>query len=682
MSSATPTPQLVDVVHVDDDGQTENVISDGSSKRGSTRKLRSIVWDHFEKKIINGEQKAVCNHCNSKLVSRQNDGTKHLHDHMKSCFMKKQKDINHYMTKLNTVKDDKGHSKVESFVFDQDVTRKTIARAIVKHEYPLSIVDHEGFREILSSFNPMWKHVSQNTIKKEILDLYENEKAKNLNALASNQSRLAITTDMWTADTQTKGYMAVTGHFIDDSWTLRSLVLRFQHVKGSHTGLKLCDTLFNCLMDLHLEHKVSSVTVDNCSANDRMMEYLLIKLNKDDLILRGQLFHIRCCAHILNLIVKEGMTVISDGIAKIRESVVFWTGSCKRKEKFEEFASRSNVKYDKQLVLDCPTRWNSIYLMISSALQYKNIFLRLKDIDGQYKCCPSEEDWQFAIILEENLKSFYDVTELFSGTKYPTTNVFLQHVCEIKLSLQDWLLSPCDRIQHMAQLMLLKFDKYWQDMSGILGVACIFDPRYKKKFIEYYFSMVYGGVKELYVGKVVILCRELVEEYQLKFSPTVYCFDYTVVADELDSYLDEKVIPRMEDFNILSWWKTNANRYSTLARIARDILAIPITTVAFESAFSTGGRVVSPHRNKLHPSTLEALMCCQSLKSEGISQFATFLEEEQEEQDEQEVPEYPFYSPPMFLTRFAIYLLPTLTTWDKPGLVKTIAYIRQPTTLA
>ncbi|KAK9183227.1 hypothetical protein WN944_026376 [Citrus x changshan-huyou] len=84
--------------------------------------------------------------------------------------------------------------------------------------------------------------------------------------------------------------------------------------------------------------------------------------------------------------------------------------------------------------------------------------------------------------------------------------------------------------------------------------------------------------------------------------------------------------------------------YPTLARIARDILAIPITTVASESAFSTGGRVVSPHRNKLHPSTLEALMCCQSwlraynssLKYEAISQFATFLEEEQEEQDEQE----------------------------------------------
>ncbi|KAH9677883.1 transmembrane ascorbate ferrireductase 1 [Citrus sinensis] len=70
--------------------------------------------------------------------------------------------------------------------------------------------------------------------------------------------------------------------------------------------------------------------------------------------------------------------------------------------------------------------------------------------------------------------------------------------------------------------------------------------------------------------------------------------DCAVVADELDSYLDEKVISRMEDFNILSWWKTNANRYPTLARIARDILAIPITTVASESAFNTSGRVLHP----------------------------------------------------------------------------------------
>lgn len=66
------------------------------------------------------------------------------------------------------------------------------------------------------------------------------------------------------------------------------------------------------------------------------------------------------------------------------------------------------------------------------------------------------------------------------------------------------------------------------------------------------------------------------------------------------------------ELDLLSWWKTNGFKYPTLERIARDILAIPISTVASESAISTSGRLISPHRSLLRPKTLEALMCAQS----------------------------------------------------------------------
>ena len=46
--------------------------------------------------------------------------------------------------------------------------------------------------------------------------------------------------------------------------------------------------------------------------------------------------------------------------------------------------------------------------------------------------------------------------------------------------------------------------------------------------------------------------------------------------------------------------------------MARDILAIPVSTVASESAFSTSGRVITPHRTRLTHDTLEALMCAQN----------------------------------------------------------------------
>ena len=81
---------------------------------------------------------------------------------------------------------------------------------------------------------------------------------------------------------------------------------------------------------------------------------------------------------------------------------------------------------------------------------------------------------------------------------------------------------------------------------------------------------------------------------------------------ELDYYLEESILPRNSNFDVLSWWKTNGIKYPTLQMIVRDIYAIPVSTVASESAFSMGGRVVSKHRSRLHPDTLEALMCAQS----------------------------------------------------------------------
>ena len=50
----------------------------------------------------------------------------------------------------------------------------------------------------------------------------------------------------------------------------------------------------------------------------------------------GDLFHVRCAAHVLNVIVKNYLEVIDGVINDIRESVKYIKGSTSTKKKFEE----------------------------------------------------------------------------------------------------------------------------------------------------------------------------------------------------------------------------------------------------------------------------------------------------------------------------------------------------------
>jgi hypothetical protein len=88
------------------------------------------------------------------------------------------------------------------------------------------MVEHIGFREFCASMQPLFKVVSRNTIKNDIMKIYNSEKENTMKLLSKNQSRIAITTDMWTSSNQNKGYMTVTAHFIDDLWTLQSRLVR------------------------------------------------------------------------------------------------------------------------------------------------------------------------------------------------------------------------------------------------------------------------------------------------------------------------------------------------------------------------------------------------------------------------------------------------------------------------
>ncbi|XP_075500156.1 zinc finger BED domain-containing protein RICESLEEPER 2-like [Primulina tabacum] len=210
-----------------------------------------------------------------------------------------------------------------------------------------------------------------------------------------------------------------------------------------------------------IQRKVFTITLDNAVANDVFVGLLRDHLSLNcSLVNGGEYFHVRCCAHILNLIVQEGLKIIDHSVDKIRECVKHVKGSKVRKKKFVETVTQTSLDAKKSLRQDVPTRWNSTYLMLSSAIYYRRAFNHLKLTDTNFTHCPLVDECGQAEKICKFLEVFYETTTLFSGMKYPTANLYFPCVFTVQLTLSQALQSSDDFMRSMANRMFQKFDKY------------------------------------------------------------------------------------------------------------------------------------------------------------------------------------------------------------------------------
>jgi hypothetical protein len=408
-------------------------------------------------------------------------------------------------------------------------------------------------------------------------------------------------------------------------------------VPAPHTAEVISEELYDALVEWNVDEKISTLTLDNCTTNNSVIPELIRKIGPSKLMLEGALLHMRCGCHIFNLIVKDGLDVVQPAIKKIRESVAFWTATPKRVEKFEDMAKFVKVPIVHKLGLDCKTRWNSTYKMLTIAIPYEAVFSRATRVEKLYDCAPSKEEWSFSKLVVDRLKMFDEITKVFSGTDYVTANIYLLKICEAKVKIAQWSECGSPIIQQMSKKTIEKFEKYWKDIQGPMGIATILNPRFKVDYLLGFFETLLGQNSDQCVEKVQdvkeSLC-DLMKDYEMDedvntIEQSVPSLDtsllsaisarvairrptMTRVKNELDRYLEDDLVNfSSENFQILDWWKVAGTRYPTLRKIARDIFVIPVSTIASESAFSTSGRILSEHRIRLTPKILEGLMCSQ-----------------------------------------------------------------------
>jgi hypothetical protein len=69
-------------------------------------------------------------------------------------------------------------------------------------------------------------------------------------------------------------YLTVTAHWIDSQWELRSELLAFLELEGSHSGENIGQELYDILLQAGIQDKVQNLTADNVTVNNKSIRVL------------------------------------------------------------------------------------------------------------------------------------------------------------------------------------------------------------------------------------------------------------------------------------------------------------------------------------------------------------------------------------------------------------------------
>ena len=188
---------------------------------------------------------------------------------------------------------------------------------LIEDELPFAFGEKSGFRKFMSKACPQFQVPSRRTCTRDIVRTYFQGRAKLKKFFKDSCQRVSVTTYCWTSQQQ-DGYMTVTASFIGEKWILQKKVISFFKIKGNK-GNDIGKSLIKSLVDWGLD-RIMTVTVDNASANDSAIGYLRRQLQKTT-IADGKYLHMRCAAHIVNLITRDGLKDVDLSVQRVRDAV-------------------------------------------------------------------------------------------------------------------------------------------------------------------------------------------------------------------------------------------------------------------------------------------------------------------------------------------------------------------------
>ncbi|CAI0389890.1 unnamed protein product [Linum tenue] len=153
-----------------------NPVNGNVEELEAQHKLTSNVWPHFNRVRVNRVMNARCKYCRKSLGGETSNGTSHMRSHIKTCIQKRIHDGSQNILGPNY--QPAGNPQLFASQYNSEVSRKELCSMILVHEYPLSLVDHVGFKHFCCSLQPQFAVPSRNMVKKDILGMFGVERSK------------------------------------------------------------------------------------------------------------------------------------------------------------------------------------------------------------------------------------------------------------------------------------------------------------------------------------------------------------------------------------------------------------------------------------------------------------------------------------------------------------------------
>ncbi|KAF8000104.1 hypothetical protein HF325_005033 [Metschnikowia pulcherrima] len=429
-----------------------------------------------------------------------------------------------------------GQQLVEPQEFDPPYYKGLMMRYILKENLPFTTADSSELQQLLNHArlckDPHLPKMSRYIMKNELSNIYQLEKERLKAELDKMKGRVAITLDEWKSG-NSLDFLGVTLHLHDEAFRLQNHVIGFEvlNLKTSYTGEVLYDYLKNVLDDYGIKNRLVSITRDNATPIDILVQKYAEEIAKGCTPL-GFDGDIRCVGHVLNLVtgailnytffkpkksdytrdkIKELEELYPDHVRAVRETaeLVFSLIHGVRKTTFvrNTFASINAKSFNgpRTLIKGNETRWLSTLHMLERFLFFREELLQLLEVvklEPKFKqkgyklksLSISEFDWDYIGTVYEILKGFEFRVKKLQGSNYQTASSTIPYVAQISMMLEEINDSEFKRSQPLLTLGLLdacdKILKYYNIRGSTieplkhLYLATVLDPRLKLKTLR------------------------------------------------------------------------------------------------------------------------------------------------------------------------------------------------------